>query len=183
MKPWWREGSRILNSVGVVAEFSRIEDAMEFERIYHLAEEAEDLSRKTKKLEAKLEVFAGKLFDITEDEEYVKEYVTDTAEIEASARRNLVEGFVDEEAMFADGLDECLIGAARIFNRTVPLYCLDSVKRKTLREFRRSQGGAPFDPEDDLESDVDEYVEFNILGAYVGEHTPAFAIMIKDEID
>lgn len=65
------------------------------------------------------------------------------------------------EALFADGFDDAIIGTARQMNS--PTLVVYSVKR--CIEILSKQM--------DYESAV-EYFDFNVRGAYYGEHTPIF---------
>lgn len=67
----------------------------------------------------------------------------------------------DDELLMADGLDDCLIGVARIFNKRIAVY--DTSKVLAMLE---AQGMTA--------EEAEEYFEFNIVGAFVGENTPAF---------
>ena len=68
----------------------------------------------------------------------------------------------NDEALFADGFDEALIGIGVIFNRSLATYdmrkCIDIlIKRDGMTE-----------------EEAVEYFEFNVTGSYVGENTPVF---------
>lgn len=63
------------------------------------------------------------------------------------------------EAMLADGYDNCVIGCDYA-GRAV--YSIPAILRELV-----SEGMSP--------EDAQEYFEFNIAGAYVGEMTPVFA--------
>jgi len=77
----------------------------------------------------------------------------------------------DGQALLADGFDDALIGHVALWALTegggrsptiVALYDLDAVIETCVGE------GMGCD-------EAEEHVSFNVLGAYVGEHTPAFA--------
>ena len=62
--------------------------------------------------------------------------------------------------LFLDGYDDAIIGISRQFNSTSVLYDKDKIIEKLC---------------DDMSfEDALEYFEYNIVGAYVGEHTPTF---------
>lgn len=66
------------------------------------------------------------------------------------------------EAMFADGFDDALIGICRRFGQqAVAAYdyrkCIEILTRDGMTE-----------------EEAEEYFEFNVIGAWVGEGTPAF---------
>lgn len=74
---------------------------------------------------------------------------------------------LDREALLADGFEGALIGSARIFNRVVALYdravCIEILM----------EGGC-------TEEEAEEFFEFNVVGSFVGDYTPAFAILAKE---
>jgi hypothetical protein len=73
---------------------------------------------------------------------------------------------VDPKAVFADGFEDALIGYARIFNKCIALYdykkCINILCKQMPME------------------EACEYFEFNVVGAYVGDHTPGF-VTFKDD--
>lgn len=69
----------------------------------------------------------------------------------------------NEEALTADGFDECLVGVCYQFGRP-PVACYDYDACIRLLMTR-----------DKMERDeAVEFFEFNTLGAWVGENTPTF---------
>ena len=69
---------------------------------------------------------------------------------------------LNEEALLADGFEDAFVGIARQFTRVLALYdydkCLDILMKR-----------------DEMDQDTaEEYMEFNVLGAWVGENTPVF---------
>jgi len=64
------------------------------------------------------------------------------------------------EILFCDGLEEALIGTGKQFNQPVAVYS----KAKVLEILQRDMS----------EEEAQEYFDFNITGAYVGEATPIF---------
>ena len=73
----------------------------------------------------------------------------------------------DEEMLFANGFDKALIGYVQIFNKTVALY-----DREKCLKILMKQGNMSWD-------EADDYFQYNVTGAYFGEHTPAFATFVK----
>jgi|TARA_R110000822_G_scaffold13879_1_gene49027 hypothetical protein len=63
-------------------------------------------------------------------------------------------------ALLADGFSEALIGMGNRFTYDVAVYdygkCIEILARDMSRD------------------DAEEYFEFNVAGAYAGEHTPVF---------
>lgn len=74
----------------------------------------------------------------------------------------------DENIMLADGFEVAFIGVARQFNRVFAVY--DTTKCLAVL---MEQGM-------DLES-AQEYMSFNVTGAWVGDHTPAFMTAASDD--
>lgn len=64
------------------------------------------------------------------------------------------------KTLFADGLEEALVGVGTQFNKQIAVYS----RAKVLDILQQSMT---------LE-EAEEYFDFNIVGAYVGEHTPIF---------
>lgn len=66
----------------------------------------------------------------------------------------------DEQIMLADGFEEAFLGLAIQFNTKFAVYsrpkCIEILCRDMTWE------------------DAEEYFEFNVQGAYVGDGTPAF---------
>lgn len=75
---------------------------------------------------------------------------------------------IDEEILCADGFDEALIGYVERFGQpTIALYDLDK-----CYEVMMERDGMTYE-------EAAEYFEFNIIGAWMGEYTPAFATILK----
>ena len=66
------------------------------------------------------------------------------------------------ELLLADGFDKAIIGVAQTFNNLSIAY--DKNKVIEILKTRDKMS----------EMDAREYFDFNIAGAYVGEHTPTF---------
>jgi len=76
--------------------------------------------------------------------------------------RDLIFDF-NEDALFADGFDDAIIGIARRINME-PVVTYDLEKCANILVER-----------DGMEySDAVEYLEFNAVGAWMGEQTPIF---------
>tara|TARA_Y100000593_G_scaffold81196_1_gene151846 strand:- start:1334 stop:1645 length:312 start_codon:yes stop_codon:yes gene_type:complete len=82
--------------------------------------------------------------------------------------RQLVEEIASEKTLFADGLDDAIIGVVERsgFNETIILY--DTNK---IIELLEADGMS--------NEEATEYFQYNILGSYMGEGTPAFATLLK----
>jgi hypothetical protein len=77
-------------------------------------------------------------------------------------RDEIVEAYGFTEFLFADGLDDAILGVEENSLRVV--YDVDKVIDILMK------GG--MDPEEAI-----EFYEFNIAGAYVGERTPIFVML------
>lgn len=78
---------------------------------------------------------------------------------------NLCDEYGLDDALLADGLDDAFVGFAdRAGMRTSSLYD----KTKCIEVFMKRDGMS--------EEEAEEYFEFNVVGAYVGETTPVFAV-------
>jgi phage terminase Nu1 subunit (DNA packaging protein) len=83
-----------------------------------------------------------------------------------------------DDLMFADGLDDALIGVVHRFGQEpVALY-----DRAQVIELLADYGGEG-DPDDQAIQDAEEYFAYNVIGAWVGDRTPAFAELVREEDD
>ena len=90
------------------------------------------------------------------------------------ARQAIVDAWpkdVVADLKFADGLDDAIMGVAHVWDsqggpRHVVLY--DYAKCREIL----AEGGAD-------EDEVTEHLEYNVLGSYVGQHTPAYAYLLE----
>lgn len=83
----------------------------------------------------------------------------------AEVKEHLAE--IDPDILFADGFDDALIGHVEVFNKTLALYD----REKCLQILMKRDGMSA--------ESAEEYFDFNVTGAYVGEHTPAFATITR----
>jgi hypothetical protein len=74
---------------------------------------------------------------------------------------------LDETILTADGFENALIGYVQVFSRIVALY--DRAKCISILMERDGM----------THEDAEEYFDYNVVGAYVGEKTPAFATILK----
>lgn len=85
------------------------------------------------------------------------------------------EGLLDAETVFFDGLDDALVGLVEHFTPggriLVAAYDYDAC----LGLLVERDGMEP--------EDAEEWMDFNVLGAYVGEGTPAFVHRLSEEGD
>ena len=79
-------------------------------------------------------------------------------------REDLIE--YNEEMLFADGFDDALIGVCLKFgNVGCAAYNIE-----TCYEILVTREGMTYE-------DAIEHMDYNVLGSYVGEHTPVFLII------
>jgi|TARA_R110000824_G_scaffold57822_1_gene157100 hypothetical protein len=77
------------------------------------------------------------------------------------------------EALLADGFDEAVIGVCERFGMDIVVaYDRDKCIEILIDDFLRNQ--EEDDTEEDLYLMAEEYFEYNVIGAYVGETTPVF---------
>lgn len=80
-----------------------------------------------------------------------------------SIRETLIEQYGDDELLFADGFDSCIIG--------VGVRC----GKPNLVVYNRSAAIALLMKRDKMSMDeAEEFMDFNVIGAYVGERTPVW---------
>ncbi|MFJ8247407.1 hypothetical protein [Peribacillus asahii] len=79
--------------------------------------------------------------------------------------REEVAGQVGEDALFADGLDDAIIGYVQRGAMKVALY--DAEKCIEILITQEGMG----------EEEAREYFDYNVLGSWVGDMTPAFAFI------
>ena len=66
------------------------------------------------------------------------------------------------ETLIADGFDEAIIGIGRQFNKQLVIYDED----KCIQILMERDGMT--------DEEAIEFFEFNVVGAYVGDHTPIY---------
>jgi len=67
---------------------------------------------------------------------------------------------LDPELLFADGYDDCIMGLTFKDGVAVVIYSADLMIEKLCEEM--------------TEKEAQEFFDFNIYGAYVGERTPVY---------
>ena len=81
-------------------------------------------------------------------------------------RKDKLMELTNEEILLCDGFEEALIGFINIFDKTISLYdkimCIEILMKRDGME----------------RQDAIEFFEYNVLGSYVGEYTPAFATFL-----
>lgn len=68
------------------------------------------------------------------------------------------------EALLAEGFDEALLGFGRRFNTVVAIYSYDRCVDLLVKRDGMS------------EDEAHEYMEYNVLGAFVGDQTPIYMV-------
>ena len=76
---------------------------------------------------------------------------------------------VNPDALFADGFEGALIGYVQQFSKP-PLALYD---HKKCIEILVKRDGMDFD-------EAHEFFSFNVQGSWVGENTPAFAVLFEE---
>lgn len=74
-----------------------------------------------------------------------------------------------EEALLVNGFDSALLGFGRRFNNIVAVYSYAKCVALLVKESGMS------------EEEAHEYMDYNVIGAFVGDKTPIF--MIEVDID
>ena len=72
----------------------------------------------------------------------------------------------DEKILLADGLESAFMGIGRQFHYPIAIYSYKRVIKILMRDHRMDR------------EEAEEYFQFNIAGAFVGDQTPAF---LQDE--
>lgn len=75
---------------------------------------------------------------------------------------------MDASALYLDGFDEAIIGVVNRFTQS-PLVLYD--EKKCIKILMK-QGMT--------QDEAEEYFEFNVIGAWVGDMTPYFMVSLKD---
>ena len=75
----------------------------------------------------------------------------------------------ENEILVADGLEAALIGVAQQYNKYFAVYD----RELAIKIF--------MDKDDMTWDDAEEWFEFNVVGAWVGENTPAFVTQCSYE--
>ena len=78
-------------------------------------------------------------------------------------REEIEQNYPEDKLLFADGFDEAIIGVAQQFNSLSVAYDKDKCISILMTQ-----------DEEMTIDDAEEYFSFNIIGSYVGEHTPSF---------
>jgi hypothetical protein len=90
-----------------------------------------------------------------------------TPTISCSLSNWIEDNYPDSDILLADSFEEAFIGIATQFNTPMAVYS----RQKCIEILMRDMS----------EDDAYEYFEFNVIGAYVGENTPAFIEFFSPE--
>lgn len=95
-----------------------------------------------------------------------------------------------DDVLYADGWDDCLIGHGTIFHgsdgqKVVAIYDRNKMVTRLAQEMmsEHASNGArtsELENEEDFFSQADEYISFNVEGAFISPGMPVFAIMDKE---
>ena len=77
-------------------------------------------------------------------------------------RKEIELTYQDIPLLFADGFDKAIVGVSRTFNKLSIGYDTNKCIKILMSRDNMTQLEAV------------EYFEFNVVGSYVGEHTPSF---------
>ena len=75
-------------------------------------------------------------------------------------RKEIEEKYEDEKMLFTDGFDKAIIGVAHIQNKCIVAYDTKKCIKILMKDMTHEEAV--------------EYFDFNVVGSYVGDHTPAF---------
>ena len=75
-------------------------------------------------------------------------------------RKKIEEEYFDTKLLFADGFDDAIVGVSQQFNSFSVAYD----KNKCIEILKKDMN----------EDEAIEYFDYNVVGAYMGEHTPTF---------
>jgi len=95
-------------------------------------------------------------------------YISMIALVHTDMNKREILGSLSHHIVFADGFDDALIGYVTILNRLIVVY--DRRKCVSILMERDNMS----------EEDADEFMSYNVEGAYVDEQTPAFFTRIED---
>ena len=77
-------------------------------------------------------------------------------------RKEIELTYQDIPLLFADGFDKAIIGVSTSFNKKSVAYDITKCINILIKRDKMSR------------EEAIEYFEYNVTGAYVGEHTPSF---------
>ena len=87
-----------------------------------------------------------------------------------------------DDVLYADGWEDCLGGHGNIFHgsdgpKIVAIYDRTKMVARMAKEMKEDQvnSGEPESEEDNFWSEADEYISFNVEGAFIQPGMPVFA--------
>ncbi len=83
--------------------------------------------------------------------------------------QQIIDAHRDEELLFADGFSDAILGVVSRIGTTAVCYDFAACVRILTRDGKLSY------------EEAIEHMDFNVTGAYVGEHTPFFLNHCKPE--
>jgi hypothetical protein len=75
---------------------------------------------------------------------------------------------LDPDTLLADGFEEAFVGYCQQFNKTLACYDRALCIKKLMKDGM-------------TEDEAEEFFEFNVVGAFVGDHTPVFLVTMEPE--
>jgi hypothetical protein len=87
-----------------------------------------------------------------------------------------------EDVLYADGWEECLVGHGTIFHgsdgpKIIAIYDRNKMVKKMAEEIIEQEQGRDQDQEEGFDPylEADEYISFNVEGAFIQPGMPVFA--------
>ena len=77
-------------------------------------------------------------------------------------RKEIESTYQDIPLLFADGFDKAIVGVSRTFNKLSVCYDTNKCIKTLMTRDNMTQLEAV------------EYFEYNVIGSYMGKHTPSF---------
>ncbi|MFA7219402.1 MAG: hypothetical protein WC119_02775 [Synergistaceae bacterium] len=84
-------------------------------------------------------------------------------------RDQIVDLYGEEDMLFVDGCDDCILGVVERFGQPA-IICYD--KCKIIEKYMND--GMDLD-------EAEEFFQYNTIGSWVGEHTPCFIIQCRNK--
>jgi hypothetical protein len=98
--------------------------------------------------------------------------------------QDLVACTEDDQLLFADGLDEALLGVVERFGmEPIALYDRDKVIDIFMADADPKRPNAGEAECDDAFLQAEEHYGYNVIGAWVGDKTPAYAKLVKRPLE
>jgi hypothetical protein len=103
---------------------------------------------------------------------------TTAMRVDGDARREWINENIEGFAYLADGFDEAIVGISERFGRDpIVSYDRDKCIEILAKEFAQDND----DPELDATEEAEDYFAFNVIGGWVGEGTPEFITLYREQ--